>query len=46
VTKKVKPVTDTNNLRRRAQQQLAGQQPTLSDIEADAKKLLHELQVL
>jgi diguanylate cyclase (GGDEF)-like protein/PAS domain S-box-containing protein len=36
---------DPNNLRRRAEQQLTQQHPTLSDIEVDAKKLLHELQV-
>ena len=46
MTKKIKPLTDTNNLRRRAEQQLAQQQSTVSGIEmTDAKKLLHELQV-
>jgi diguanylate cyclase (GGDEF)-like protein/PAS domain S-box-containing protein len=45
VTKKAKPARNANNLRRRAQQQLAQQQPTVSSIGMDAKKLLHELQV-
>jgi len=45
VTKTNKPFTDADNLRRRANQQLAQQQPTVSDIEMDAKKLLHELRV-
>jgi diguanylate cyclase (GGDEF)-like protein/PAS domain S-box-containing protein len=42
---KNKPFIDINNLRRRAEQQLSQQHSTLSDIEVDAKKLLHELQV-
>ncbi|MGZ8174214.1 MULTISPECIES: putative bifunctional diguanylate cyclase/phosphodiesterase [Methylobacter] len=45
MTKTNKPFTDADNLRRRANQQLAQQQPTVSDIEMDAKKLLHELRV-
>ncbi len=45
MTKKAKPASTANNLRRRAQQQLAQQRPTVSSIEMDAKKLLHELQV-
>jgi len=45
VPKKIKLFTDINDLRRRAEQRLAGQQSTLSDAEVDAKKLLHELQV-
>jgi len=45
VTKTNKPFTDADNLRRRANQQLAQQQSTVSGIEMDAKKLLHELQV-
>ncbi|MDO9424257.1 MAG: EAL domain-containing protein [Methylobacter sp.] len=45
VTKTNKPFTDADNLRRRANQQLARQQSTVSGIEMDAKKLLHELQV-
>ncbi len=43
--KKIKQFTDINNLRRRAQHQLAQQQPTVSGIDMDTKKLLHELQV-
>ncbi|MDP1770713.1 MAG: EAL domain-containing protein [Methylobacter sp.] len=42
---KNEPFTDTNSLRRRAEQQLIQQHSTLSGIEVDAKKLLHELQV-
>jgi len=45
VTKKIKQFTDADKLRRRANQQLAQQQPTVSGIEMDAKKLLHELRV-
>ncbi len=45
MTKKNEPFTDTNSLRRRAEQQLAQQQSAAFNIEADAKKLLHELQV-
>jgi len=45
VTKTNKPFTDADNLRRRANQQLAQQQSIVSGIEMDAKKLLHELQV-
>ncbi|MFZ2405440.1 MAG: diguanylate cyclase, partial [Methylobacter sp.] len=39
------PFTNTHTLRRRAEQQLSQQRPTASCLEADAKKLLHELQV-
>jgi diguanylate cyclase (GGDEF)-like protein/PAS domain S-box-containing protein len=42
---KNEPFTDTNHLRHRAEQQLAQQQSTVPDIEADLNKLLHELQV-
>ncbi|MGZ8157239.1 MAG: putative bifunctional diguanylate cyclase/phosphodiesterase [Methylobacter sp.] len=45
MTNENKPFIDTHNLRRRAEQQLSQQQPTASCLEADAKKLLHELQV-
>jgi hypothetical protein len=44
VIKETKPFTGVNNLRQRAEQQLA-QQSIASDIEVDATKLLHELQV-
>ncbi|HEY8096159.1 MAG TPA: PAS domain-containing protein, partial [Methylobacter sp.] len=42
---KNEPFTDIKNLRQRAEQQLIRQHSTLSDIEVDAKKLLHELRV-
>ncbi|WP_432742616.1 EAL domain-containing protein [Methylobacter sp. G7] len=45
MTKTNQPFTDTDKLRRRANQQLAQQQSSVSGIEMDAKKLLHELQV-
>ncbi|TAK62869.1 EAL domain-containing protein [Methylobacter sp.] len=43
--KKIQQFTDTDNLRRRAEQQLIQQQSTVPCFEVDAKKLLHELQV-
>ncbi len=42
---KNKRFTNTSDLRRRAEQQLAQQQSILSGTEVDTKKLLHELQV-
>jgi len=45
VTKKHKPFIDTDSLRRQAEQQLAQQQSIAPDIDIDAKKLVHELQV-
>lgn len=43
--KKIQQFTDTNNLRRRAEQHLNQQQSTGSCFETDAKKLVHELQI-
>lgn len=45
MTKTNKQFTDADDLRRRANQQISQQRITVSGIEMDAKKLLHELQV-
>lgn len=45
MTKKTKLFTGTNALRQRAEQQLEQQPCSVAVVDADAKKLLHELQV-